>query len=117
MVHVLIALCSIFLYLILAGMFAGTSFYIYNTWIASLLGQQNKRRAPLDKSSRVRSTKRPEVEEPELVTGEDGAAAAATTGAKTYDASWIPEHHTKRPAPRKIRSGTPSSAKPKTRAA
>lgn len=108
----------IFLYLILGALFVGTSYFIYNTWITTLFPQQ-KRRAPGKGGERAkassRGTKKPDSSDQAGVAGADGPGA--TSGAKTYDESWIPAHHIQRPQAKRVRSGTPGGAKTKSRPA
>lgn len=115
----LILLRSLFLYLILAAAFAGTSYFIYNTWITTLFPQQ-KRRAGVKGGERTklaaRGAKKVDVAEQIPVLGEDGPAVASGTS-KGYDESWIPAQHLQRPQAKRLRSGTPSGVKTKPRVA
>ncbi|KZF26549.1 hypothetical protein L228DRAFT_264930 [Xylona heveae TC161] len=100
----------IFLYLVLAAGFAGTIYFIYNTWIATLFPQ--KRRGGKGGERAKTSSHRVKKVDPAdqvSVVGADGPAV--TSGAKAYDESWIPEHHIKRPEARRVKSGTPQRAK------
>ncbi|KAI9847015.1 MAG: hypothetical protein M1837_003371 [Sclerophora amabilis] len=104
----------IFLYLFLAAAFAGTSYFIYSTWIKTFFPQ--KRRGAGGKAGErakasSRGSKKVDPTDQVGVVGADGPAV--TTGAKAYDESWIPEHHIKRPEAKRIRSGTP--VRPKSR--
>ena len=104
---------SLFLYFVLASLFAGTCYFIYNTWITTLFPQQKKggKGGQRAKTS-SHGTKAVDPTDQIAVTGADGPAV--TSGAKAYDESWIPEHHLKRPAPQKARgSGTPKAKTPK----
>jgi len=80
----------LFLYLLLAGGFLGSAYFVYNTWLASVI--------PKPKRSKPESVK---------IVGTQSPATA--TGAK-YDQSWIPEHHLKKTAAAP-RSATPKGTK------
>ncbi|KAI9760895.1 MAG: Importin alpha subunit (Karyopherin alpha subunit) (Serine-rich RNA polymerase I suppressor protein) [Chaenotheca gracillima] len=102
----------IFLYLILAAVFGGTSYFIYSTWITTLFPQ--KRRGAGGKAGEraktsSRGSKKVDPNDQVGVVGADGPAV--TSSAKAYDESWIPEHHIKRPDAKRIRSGTPVRTK------
>lgn len=101
---------SIFLYLVLLGAFAGTVYFIYNTWITTFFPQK-KGRGKGGERAKKSSTglKKVDPAEQVAVVGADGPAV--TSGAK-YDESWIPAAHLQRPEAKRIRSGTPK-AKPK----
>ncbi|KAI4234352.1 MAG: hypothetical protein L6R40_006773 [Gallowayella cf. fulva] len=91
---------SIFLYLFLAGIFGGTCFFIYNTWISTLFPQ--KRRGGKDASRARKSTsgsKKVDSSDQVSVVGADGPAV--TSGSKAYDESWIPAGHLQRPDARR----------------
>lgn len=69
---------------------------MYKTWIEALFPQT--RRAPRP----VKKGKKP-VEISEPLSGPE--SPAITTGAtKSYDESWIPEHHINRPATKRTKS-------------
>lgn len=102
---------NIFLYLVLAGGFAGTAFFIYNTWISTLFPQQ-KRRGGKDASRAKTDSTRTKKVDPSAqisVAGADGPAV--TTGSRAYDESWIPKEHLG--GGKKVRTSTPASAKTK----
>lgn len=118
---------SIFLYLILGAAFAGTAYFVYNTWLATLFPQTKKRpgfrdqksasRVPGKDGSRAKASLSGKPVDPSQqipVEGADGPAV--TTGAKGYDESWIPASHLQRPQAKRIRSGTPSGVKTSKRA-
>jgi uncharacterized membrane protein YgcG len=94
---------SIFLYLFLLAAFAGTSYYIYNTYIDALLPQR-RRRGKGGEWARTSSRRSKKVDPAEqvAVVGADGPAV--TSAAKAYDESWIPEHHINRPEARRAKS-------------
>ncbi|KAL8999363.1 MAG: hypothetical protein Q9169_001789 [Polycauliona sp. 2 TL-2023] len=100
----------IFLYLFLAGIFGGTCYFIYSTWISTLFPQ--KRRGGKDASRARKSTSGSKSVDPNdqvSVLGADGPAV--TSGAKAYDESWIPAGHLQRPDARRVKSGS----RPKSR--
>jgi len=111
---------TIFLYLILAAAFAGTSLFVYNTWISTLFpatkrsrpafkGQASASRVPGKDASRAKKSlggKPVDPSEQIPVEGADGPAV--TTASMAYDQSWIPAGHLQRPQAKRIRSGTPS---------
>jgi len=103
----------IFLYLFLAALFAGTCYFIYNTWIATFFPQKRGRGKGGERAKgSSKGTKRVDPADQVSVVGADGPAV--TSGAKAYDESWIPAHHIQRPEARRVGSGRPST--PKTRA-
>lgn len=94
----------IFLYLVLTGVFGGTVYFVYKTWIQTLFPQAKRPKT-------TKKSKRAEVVEPASPTETTGVA----TGAETeFDASWIPAHHINRPVAKRVKSG--ASGKSKTRA-
>ncbi|KAL8979728.1 MAG: hypothetical protein Q9177_006062 [Variospora cf. flavescens] len=112
---------SIFLYLFLLALFAGTIYFIYSTWIATLFPQSasGKKRGGgsggKDASRARASTKGNRKVDPADqmgVAGTDGApAVVAASGAKAagataaaYDESWIPEGHLQRPGAKRVKS-------------
>ncbi|MCJ1365333.1 hypothetical protein MMC16_004454 [Acarospora aff. strigata] len=101
-----------FLYLFLLAAFAGTCYFIYNTWISTLFPQ--KRRGGKGGERAKRSSGGSQKVDPAdqvSVLGADGPAV--TSGAKAYDESWIPQHHINRPEAKRVKSGGP--ARPKSR--
>jgi len=99
----------IFLYLMLLGLFVGSSYFIYNTWIATLFPQKTKSGKGGDRPRKSTGGAKKEPTSPALVA--DGAVA---TGSKAYDESWIPDHHINRPEARRLKSGgTGAKAKAK----
>jgi hypothetical protein len=95
---------SIFLYIFLTALFAGTLYFVYKTWIEALFPQAKR-------SKSGRKVKKIVVEEP--LSGSE--SAGLTTGAdKTYDESWIPDHHINRPVAKRVKSSASAKvAKPK----
>ncbi|ROW15916.1 hypothetical protein VPNG_02673 [Cytospora leucostoma] len=86
----------IFLYLFLTGVFGGVLYFVYRTWIEPLFPQTRRAPRPAKKS------KKP-VEVSEPLSGSE--STGVTTGAaKSYDESWIPEHHINRPATKRTKS-------------
>ncbi|KAF2744990.1 hypothetical protein M011DRAFT_528041 [Sporormia fimetaria CBS 119925] len=97
---------SIFLYLILAGIFAGTCYFIYTTWITTLFPQKKGRGKGGERAKRSSGgSKKVDPADQVAVVGADGPAV--TSGAKAYDESWIPLGHLQRPEAKRVRSGTP----------
>ncbi|KAL8643592.1 MAG: hypothetical protein Q9210_007620, partial [Variospora velana] len=102
----------IFLYLFLLALFAGTIYFIYSTWIATLFPQSaSKKRGGGKDASRARaSTKGNRKVDPADqmgVAGTDGAPAVASgakaAAAAAYDESWIPEGHLQRPGAKRVK--------------
>ncbi|KAF2453176.1 signal sequence receptor alpha chain [Lineolata rhizophorae] len=105
----------IFLYLILAGAFGGTCYFIYRTWLAALFPQK-RRGGKGGERSRTSSARSKKVDAGDAVgvAGADGPAVASGAAAKPYDESWIPAEHLQRPKARPMGSGR--SGTPKTKA-
>lgn len=102
---------SIFLYLVLLGAFAGTVYFVYNTWITTFFPQKKGRGKGGERAKRSSAgTKKVDPADQVSVVGADGPAV--TSGAKAYDESWIPASHLQRPEAKRVRSGTPK-IKPK----
>lgn len=84
------------MYLFLTGVFGGTLYFVYKTWIESLFPQA--KRAP-----RVGKKGKKPVEAAEPLSGPE--SPSITTGAdKGYDENWIPQHHVSRPATKRTKS-------------
>ncbi|KAI4122251.1 MAG: hypothetical protein LQ338_005924 [Usnochroma carphineum] len=104
---------SIFLYLFLLALFAGTIYFIYSTWIAALFPQK-KRSGGKDASRARKSTsgsKKVDPADQVGVAGADGPAATSGAKAASYDESWIPEGHLQRPEARRVKSGAGAGRK------
>lgn len=86
---------SIFLYLFLTGVFGGTLYFIYKTWIEALFPQAKK--AP-----RAGKKARKEVDVSEPLSGNESPAVASGVD-KAYDETWIPDH-LRRPATKRAKS-------------
>ncbi|GKT49339.1 increased recombination centers protein 22 [Colletotrichum spaethianum] len=86
---------SIFLYLFLSGAFAGTLYFVYKTWIEALFPQAKK----------AKSSKKARTVSVTVPLADSDAAAEATSTGKSYDESWIPEHHINRPVAKRVKSG------------
>jgi len=100
---------SIFLYLFLLAAFAGTLYFVYKTWIASLFPQTRRGGKGGERAKRSSAGTKAAVAPKDQVSviGADGPAV--TTGAqaqKAYDESWIPDHHINRPKAKKVQSGS-----------
>ncbi|KAL2879396.1 Increased recombination centers protein 22 [Colletotrichum sp. CLE4] len=91
----------IFLYLFLSGAFAGTLYFVYKTWIEALFPQAKK--AKSSKKARTVSVTVPLAEA-------DTTGVASSTG-KSYDESWIPDHHINRPVAKRVKSGASGKLK------
>lgn len=91
---------SIFLYLILGAAFAGTSYFVYKTYIEAFFPQ----------TKRSKSTKKVKTVtlEKEPLSGGEGAATGADKG---YDESWIPLDHINRPVAKRVKSGASTKSK------
>ncbi|KAK4062513.1 uncharacterized protein Triagg1_9883 [Trichoderma aggressivum f. europaeum] len=87
----------IFLYLVLTAVFGGTLFFVYKTWIEALFPQ----------AKRPRTTKKP-VQKP--VDPADALSGSESAG-KSYDESWIPDHHINRPVAKRVKSSASSKKK------
>ncbi|KAI2784946.1 hypothetical protein F4815DRAFT_143816 [Daldinia loculata] len=98
----------IFLYVVLTAAFAGTSYFVYKTYIEALFPQA--KRTPSTKPSKKGRTPAPVVEK-EPLSGGEGSATGTDKG---YDESWIPSDHLNRPAARRVKSGASSKTKAKT---
>jgi hypothetical protein len=99
---------SIFLYLVLLGAFGGTVYFIYNTWITTLFPQKKRGGKGGERAKRSSGGSKPvDPKDQVSVVGADGPAV--TSGAKGYDASWIPAQHLQRPEAKRVRSGTPKT--------
>jgi hypothetical protein len=112
--HRLIRLYSIFLYLVLSGVFAGTVYFIYNTWITTFFPQKKGRGKGGERAKRSSGgSKKVDPAEQISVVGADGPAvtSGALAGGAAYDESWIPAHHLSRPQAKRVASG----AKPRSR--
>ncbi|KAF2137546.1 uncharacterized protein K452DRAFT_353525 [Aplosporella prunicola CBS 121167] len=98
----------IFLYLVLAGVFAGTCYFIYSTWITTLFPQKRGRGKGGERAKASSGgSKKVDPADQVAVVGADGPAV--TSGAKAYDESWIPAGHLQRPEARRVKSGTPKT--------
>ncbi|KAF2190133.1 hypothetical protein K469DRAFT_657854 [Zopfia rhizophila CBS 207.26] len=98
----------IFLYLVLFGAFAGTVYFIYNTWITTLFPQKKRGGKGGERAKRSSGgSKKVDPADQAAVVGADGPAV--TSGAKAYDESWIPASHLQRPEAKRVRSGTPKT--------
>ncbi|KAJ6438661.1 PGA2-like protein [Purpureocillium lavendulum] len=86
----------IFLYLVLSAAFAGTLYFVYKTWIEALFPQA-KRTKPARKSKKVADADAAALSGPET-------PASATGVSKSYDESWIPDHHINRPVAKRVKS-------------
>ncbi|KAF2873613.1 hypothetical protein BDV95DRAFT_592955 [Massariosphaeria phaeospora] len=98
----------IFLYLVLLGAFAGTAFFVYNTWITTLFPQKKRGGKGGERAKKSsQGSKKVDPADQIAVVGADGPAV--TSGAKGYDESWIPVSHLQRPEAKRVRSATPKT--------
>ncbi|KAH8725781.1 hypothetical protein GQ44DRAFT_706514 [Phaeosphaeriaceae sp. PMI808] len=98
----------IFLYLVVLGVFGGTVFFIYNTWITTFFPQKKGRGKGGERAKKsTTGVKKVDPADQVGVVGADGPAV--TSGAKAYDESWIPAAHLQRPEAKRVRSGTPKT--------
>jgi hypothetical protein len=96
----------IFLYVVLLSAFAGTVYFIYNTWISTFFPQKKGRGKGGERAKKSSGgSKKVDPADQIAVVGADGPAV--TSGAKAYDESWIPVSHLQRPEAKRVRSGTP----------
>lgn len=101
---------SIFLYLILTGAFAGTLYFVYNTWISTLFPQA--KRAGKGGASKA---KKAVLEKEHSLSGSESAAAGTASGVDSeYDQSWIPSHHINRPVAKRVKSSASGKGKRST---
>ncbi|PNS19385.1 Increased recombination centers protein 22 [Sphaceloma murrayae] len=102
----------IFLYLILAAAFAGTCYFIYNTWITTFFPQKRGKGKGGERAKKSSGgSKKVDPADQVSVVGADGPAV--TSSAQAYDQSWIPAHHLQRPEAKRVGSG--SRPRPKSR--
>jgi len=102
------------LYLLLAAGFAASCYFIYSTWITTLFPQKAGQKAGGDRKRAAATPKK-------AAQGDSAAAASGlngttgtSTGASSFDASWIPEGHMQRPESRRLKSGG-GAGRPKSR--
>ncbi|KAK2590923.1 hypothetical protein QQS21_011384 [Conoideocrella luteorostrata] len=86
----------IFLYLVLSGAFVGTLYFVYKTWIEALFPQAKRSKSTAGKKSKKSS------DADAALSGSEPIGVA--TGSKTYDESWIPDHHINRPIAKRVKS-------------
>lgn len=94
---------SIFLYIFLTGVFGGTLYFVYKTWIEALFPQAKR---PVKSSKKSRKT----VEVAEPTSGNESAGVTSGDG-KEYDETWIPEHHINRPVQKRVKSSASGKVK------
>ena len=77
----------------------GTLYFVYKTWIESLLPQKKRTGERTKKTAVV-------AKDAVIVDVADGSAVATgvQSGKATYDESWIPDHHINRPAAKRVQS-------------
>lgn len=89
------------MYLVLSGAFAGTLYFVYKTWIEALFPQAKRSRSSLGGGKKHRKTAAADADGGAL-SGSESIGTA--TGSKTYDESWIPDHHINRPVAKRVKS-------------
>jgi hypothetical protein len=104
----LTSISRIFLYLFLTALFAGTCYFIYNTWIATLFPQK-RRDGKGGERAKASSRGSKSVNPNDQVSVGDADGPAVASGAKALDSSWIQPQHLQRPEAKRIRSGTPKT--------
>lgn len=100
--HVLTVECSIFLYLFLCGLFLGTLYFVYKTWIEALF--------PKTPRSAKGGPKRVKKVQAEPLSGSESTGVATGTD-KDYDESWIPAHHVNKPVAKRVQGGASKKKK------
>ncbi|KID98268.1 signal sequence receptor alpha chain, partial [Metarhizium majus ARSEF 297] len=88
----------IFLYLVLSAVFGGTLYFVYKTWIEALFPQAKRSKSSSGGPKKAKKS----ADADAALSGSE--SAAATTGSKTYDESWIPDHHINRPVAKRVKS-------------
>ncbi|EAQ90629.1 hypothetical protein CHGG_02564 [Chaetomium globosum CBS 148.51] len=97
----------IFLYLFLTGAFGATLYFVYKTWIEALFPQ-----AKVAPTGGKKAARKAAIVEPEPQSGYDSAGATSGgDGSKSYDESWIPNHHINRPVARRVKSSASGKTK------
>src|SRR3569833_700892 len=96
----MLTIASIFLYLFLTGIFGGTLYFVYKTWIETLFPQAMRFLVVL---------KTKKVDAPEPLSGNESTGAG--TGTDDFDASWIPALHIIRPVAKRGKSGKSKASK------
>ena len=99
----------------MASFFSGIAYFVYTTWLATFFPQARRRGGKSGERAKrsLGGAKKVDPSDQISVTA-DGPAVVS--GSKAYDESWIPSHHIQRPEAKRIRSGTPSGVKTKSRA-
>jgi hypothetical protein len=85
---------SIFLYLFLSAAFVGALYFVYKTWVETLL--------PAAKRAPKTPKKAKKIENDGALSGSESITVSPT--GKTYDESWIPDHHINRPPTKRGKS-------------
>ncbi|CAH0024114.1 unnamed protein product [Clonostachys rhizophaga] len=84
----------IFLYLFLSAAFVGALYFVYKTWVETLL--------PAAKRAPKTPKKAKKIENDGALSGSESITVSPT--GKTYDESWIPDHHINRPPTKRGKS-------------
>jgi hypothetical protein len=98
----LLTISSIFLYVFILALGAGTIYFAYTVWVAPYFGPPKRRGGDRSKKSK-------KVEPADVGPADGVDGPATTTGAKGYNEDWLPAHHLQRPEARRVKSGTPRS--------
>lgn len=107
-------LCSIFLYLLLGGIFAGVCLFIWNTWSPTLFPQKRKggKGGERAKKSSLGSKKVNPADQVGVV-GADGPAVTSGAQAQAWSNEWVDKRHTEAPVAKRLGSFKGSRTKPK----
>lgn len=95
---------SIFLYIFILALGAGTIYFAYTVWIQPYFGTPKRKGGDRTKKPR-------KVEAADAGSADAADGPAVTTGSKGYDEGWLPTQHLQRPEARRVKSG----ARPKSR--
>lgn len=96
---------SLFLYIVLASIFGGTCYFVYNTWITTIFPQK-RRSGKGGERAKYSTRKSKKVDPNDQIAVVDADGPAVTTGAKAYDESWIPVQHLQRPEGKRAKSSS-----------
>ncbi|KAI1007654.1 hypothetical protein K3495_g570 [Podosphaera aphanis] len=96
----------LFLYTLLLALSGLIIFWIYKNWIKSLLPETKRGLKSGEHTRRSNTNNRSAVPEDDTSRkGLDAPSPSGTQATKTYDESWIPEHHLNKPVARRVKNG------------